>query len=564
MEQNKGRVGKPVDRVDGRLKVTDGARYAAEFRQPRMAYAALVQSTVARGKITAIDCAAAEKLPGTLAVITHKNAPKIHKPPPNPRGAGEQSPGSYLMLQDDRVHFWGQHVAVVVADTPEGAFHAASLVRITYDPEPARTDFAAELKNAKPPEGGKVHDQPADTERGQPEKALADAAVKVDHVYTTARMNHNPIEPHATVAVWDGPKLTVHDATQYIAGVRRSLAQGLGIPKEDVRVVCPFTGGGFGCKGATWPHVLLAAVAARHVGRPVQLALTRAQMFTSVGYRPPTRQRVALGATRDGKLTTVIHEGVSQSAPFGGFVEPVALMARMMYASDAAATRHRVAVLDDNSPTYMRAPGEASGSFALEAAMDELAYGLKLDPLELRLRNHADKGPGEDKPFSSKSLKECYRVAAERFGWAKRTPEPRSMRDGDALVGWGMASATYPVNRFPTTARVSVLADGTGGLFRGTGVLGPRTRTERLFDDMAARGQTADRRVHGPVGLDLGAETPEQIALALVAEVQAVLAGREGGLLSRQAGPIHERPPDEEGAPAGWRLRPACAVGAEA
>jgi xanthine dehydrogenase YagR molybdenum-binding subunit len=356
-------------------------------------------------------------------------------------------------------------------------------VTIKYEPEPHATDPWANLDKAAKPKSERP-DFPADGAHGDFDKEWAAAEVKVDQTYTTAHENHNPMEPHATVAVWDGPKLTVYDATQYISGVQQSLAAALGVEKENVRVVCRFTGGGFGCKGATWPHVILAAAAARHVGKPVKLVLTRQQMFTSVGYRPFTSQRVRLGAAKDGKLTAISHTGVNPVGRYAEFTELVGAVAKVMYAAPAIHVSHRVVPLDVGVPTYMRAPGESAGSVAFEVAVDELAYAVGLDPLELRLKNHADADPFDGKPFSSKSLKECYQVAAEKFGWAKRDSKPRSMRDGKLLIGQGMASATYPVHLFPASARVTASADGTALVEVGTQDLGTGSYT--VFGQLAA------------------------------------------------------------------------------
>lgn len=475
-------IGKPFDRADGRLKVTGKATYAAEYHPEGLVHAILVQSTIAKGRIAEIDAAAAEKMPGVITVFTHKNAPRL-KPVPAGPGGTSQSPGTEFQLQDDRVRFFGQNVAMVIADTFERAQDAATFVKFRYEPEPQATDPRSNADKAVKPKAERP-DAPADAAHGDFATLFAASDVKIDETYTTARENHNPMEPHATVAVWDGPKLTVYDATQYISGVQQSLAAALGVERENVRVVCRFTGGGFGCKGATWPHVILAAAAARQVGKPVKLVLTRHQMFTSVGYRAFTTHRVRLGATKDGKLAAVSHSGVHPVARYAEFTELVGSVAKVMYASPAIEVSHRVIPLDVSVPTYMRAPGESTGSVAFEVAMDELAYAVGLDPLELRLRNHADQDPFDGKPFSSKSLKQCYRVAAEKFGWAKRDPKPRSMRDGKLLVGWGMASATYPVHLFPASARVTAAADGTALVEVGTQDLGTGSYT--VFGQLVA------------------------------------------------------------------------------
>jgi xanthine dehydrogenase YagR molybdenum-binding subunit len=459
MNQNKGVVGQPINRVDGRLKVTGGARYAVEFPVERIAYAALVGSTIANGRIKIIDTSEAQRVPGVLHIMTHENAPKLKPVATNP--AEGDAAGKRVPLQSPTVYYSGQYIAMVVAETLEQARRASELVRVTYDEQPPATDIERERANAKPPKG-KVAGKPADSTRGNPDAGLSAAAVKVDEIYRTPTEHHNPMEPHATTAVWDGDKLTVYDATQYTYGVRHAMAVTFGIPEENVRVICKFTGGGFGCKGTVWAHVALAAAAARQVKRPVRLATTRQQMFANMGHRAETEQRVALGAARDGKLTAIIHEGLSHTSVYDEYVEPFSKATHMMYACDNFRASQRLVQLNVGTPTYMRAPGETPGMFALESALDELAYKLNIDPVQLRILNHADTDPDTKLPWSTKLLKESYKTGAERFGWARRTPQPASMRDGRYLIGMGMATAVYPVNHFPASARVVIKQDGTG------------------------------------------------------------------------------------------------------
>ncbi len=456
--RNKGVVGQPINRVDGRLKVTGVARYAVEFPFERIAYAALVGSTIANGRIKNIDTSEAERVSGVLHVMTHENAPKLKPVATNP--AEGDAAGRRVPLQSPTVYYSGQYIALVVAETLEQAHRAAELVRVTYEEQPPATDIERERGRAQPPKG-KVAGKPADSTRGNPETALAAAAVRVDEIYRTPTEHHNPMEPHATTAVWEGDKLTVYDATQYTYGVRHALAVTFGIPEDNVRVICKFTGGGFGCKGTVWAHVSLAAAAARQVKRPVRLATTRQQMFANMGHRAETEQRVALGAGPDGKLTAIVHEGLSHTSVYDEYVEPFSKATHMLYAAENFRASQRLVPLNVGTPTYMRAPGETSGMFALESALDELAYKLNLDPVQLRLINHADTDPDEKLPWSTKLLKESYQKGAEIFGWARRRPQPASMRDGRYLVGMGMATAVYPVNHFPSSARVVVRQDGT-------------------------------------------------------------------------------------------------------
>jgi xanthine dehydrogenase YagR molybdenum-binding subunit len=475
-------VGKPLDRVDGRLKVTGQARYAAEAKVANLAHAVLVQSTVAAGKVTAIDTAEAEAAPGVLAVLSHRNAAKLHSQEPKERPGVDPEVGEPLPpLQDDVVRYNGQPVAVVVADTFERATQAARLVKLAYREAPAVTDFTAAAAKAYPPSGPKSSDRgskkPSDYQRGEPEKALAAAEVKVEGTYTHPAEYHNPMEMHATVAAWDGPKLTLHDKTQWVDNVQEQVALAFGMRKEDVRVLSPFVGGAFGSALRVWPHVLIAALAAKHVRRPVKLVLTRGQMYAVPGYRPHTAQKVALGATRDGTLTAIVHEGTQQTSTYEEYTESLLNPTRFLCACPNVVTRYRLAAMNVNTPASMRAPGEASGVYALECALDELAIALKIDPVELRLRNHADADPQKNIPWSSKSLKECYREAAKRFGWEKRDPKPRSMREGTLLVGYGMATATWPTIRNAATVRALVRADGSAGVWTATSDIGPGTYT---------------------------------------------------------------------------------------
>lgn len=469
-------TGRPLDRVDGRLKVTGTAQYSAEYPQQNLAYAVLIDSKIARGSIKSMDTSAAEKAPGVLAVLTHTNAPKLKAMPAFTAGGGAAE--SRIPLSDSNIYHAGQYIGVVVADTFERATHAAELVRVAYAQQPPVIDMER-LRNQAVVPKGKIQQKPADTLRGNFEQGLAQAQVRVEETYITPIEHHNPMEPHATTAVWERNRLTVYDSTQNIFGVSKTLAAAFGIPEKNVRVICKFIGGAFGCKGAMWSHVPLAALAARYVSRPVKLVLTRPEMFTGTGYRPQTEQQVILAAAADGKLTALAHQGISDTCPeaIGEYVEPFTKATHMMYACPNVKISQRVVLLNKGQPTFMRAPGEASGTFALESALDELAYQLKLDPIELRLRNYADIDPDTNLPWSSKSLKECYELGATKFGWSRRNPEPRSMRDGRYLVGMGMASATYPVVHFPASAVAKIMLDGSVVVQSGTHEMGTGTAT---------------------------------------------------------------------------------------
>lgn len=468
-------IGQPLSRVDGRAKVTGAARYAADFNQKGQAYAVVVSATVGLGRITGVDAASVSRMPGVIAVITHLNAPRLayrpHKGSIDP-GAGER----LHVLQDDRIRFHGQPVAVVVADTLDRAERAATALRVTYAAERPVVDPSDPRGQAVAPDAARGRVE-ADKARGDADDALARAPVKVDARYDIARENHSPMEPHATVAAWNGDRLTLWSKSQFVVNEQAEIAAVFGIPVENVQVICPFIGGAFGTSLRTWPHVTLAALAARQAGRPVKLVLNRKQMFFTTGHRPRTLQRVALGATPDGKLTGLIHEGTGETSRYEQFVEALLAPTAFMYACPNVRTRYRLLPMDASTPTYMRGPGEATGIFALESAMDELSYALNLDPIELRRRNEPQLDEGENKPFSSRSLMKCYDLGAERFGWSRRDPRPRAMRDGRLLVGWGVSSSTYPVLHLPADALVRILPDGRVEVQAAASDMGPGTYT---------------------------------------------------------------------------------------
>jgi xanthine dehydrogenase YagR molybdenum-binding subunit len=463
-------VGKPLDRVDGRLKVTGGAKYSAEFSPENLAHAVLVTSTISNGTITRLDTSAAERAPGVLAVLSPAKPPKAGSDPTQKQ---ESTDRVLHLLQTKRVDYQHQPVAVVIADTLERATHAAALVKVQYKAGKTRASLKAGKAQAYTPKN--ILGRPTNHEQGKASGEKPDA--EIDATYVTPFEHHNPMEPHATTAVWEGEHLTVYDATQGVFSTRTRLAALLGLPPENVRVITKFLGGGFGGKGSVWEHTALAALAAKAVSRPVKLVLRRDQMFGPVGYRPETEQRVQLKARRDGKLLLIRHETTSSTSTFDEFAEPSGMQSRMLYASEQIITSHQLVRLTLGTPTFTRAPGESTGTFALESAMDELAYKLNLDPVELRLKNHADQDPESGRPWSSKSLKECYRVGAEKFGWAKRTPTPGSMKEGRTLIGWGMASATYPARQMKASAKASLLPDGTVQVVCGAQDLGTGTYT---------------------------------------------------------------------------------------
>jgi len=467
-------IGAPINRTDGWAKVSGAAHYAAEHPVEGLVHAVLVTSTIPNGRVLRIDDSAARELPGVLLVMSHENAPRL---PRETRDGKIQPPiGRRLtLLQEDAVYYNNQPIAVVVADTFERAREAGARLRIEYEQKPAVLDFAQARQALHPPE--KVLTEKPDTRRGDLHAGLLSGSTRIEPVYTTPIENHNPLETHATIAQWDGDKLTLHDSTQYMKGVQRIVAAVFGIPPENVTAICPYTGGGFGSKGSVWSHVVLAAMAAKQLGRPVKLSLDRNQMFGPVGQRPVTEQRMRLAAMSDGRLTASSHDTIAYTSMIEDWIEPCGLVTRMMYASPNQETSHRLARMNLGTPTFMRAPGEATGSFALESAMDELAYTLAIDPLDLRLKNYTERDPGKDLPWSSKSLRQCYEIGAERFGWKDRNPQPRSMRQGNKLIGWGMATATYPTNRSAGECSASLQPDGSAVFRSATQDLGTGTYT---------------------------------------------------------------------------------------
>ncbi len=457
-------IGKEMSRVDGVAKVTGKAKYAAEFQVPNLAYGFIVLSTATKGTITAIDTREAEGAPGVVRVFTHLNAPKLQ--------AQEERDKSFRALQSEKILFNRQPVALVVAETYEQARYAARLVKVSYNAEQHVTDTEAVRGRARMPS----QSRPAKP-RGNPEEAMRNAPVKIEAEYRIPIEHHNPMEPHAAIAVWQGDKLTIFDKTQEVYGVREHLASSFGVPEENVNVVSPFVGGAFGSSLRPNYYPALTAMAARELKRPVKVVYTRTQMFSGHGYRPYTIQKVALGAERSGKLSAMIHEAVHNTSSFEEFTDNTTNFPRQVYACPNLYAPLKIADTDLHTPTWMRAPGAVSGMFALECAMDELAYALKIDPLELRLVNYAEVDPESGKPWSSKALRECYRLGAEKFGWKDRKPEPRSMRDGRWLVGWGMATGVWGAFQRPASARITLRADGTAHVVSATSDIGPGTYT---------------------------------------------------------------------------------------
>jgi xanthine dehydrogenase YagR molybdenum-binding subunit len=546
-------VGEPRERVDGRAKVTGRATYAAEAPVRNAAHAVLVQSAIACGEITAINATAAEASPGVLAVLTPKNMPRLDDEKIKLQAENR------MPLGDLKIHYAGQHVAVVVADTLERARYAATLLKISYAERRPVLDLNDPAAKTEQP--GQANGQELQFEKGDVDAALAgEGVVVVRQTYSTPVETHNPMEMSATLAYWEGEKLTVWDATQAVVNRQKSLAAVFNLKPENVRVVCPFVGGAFGCKGGQWPHTVLAAAASKVVGRPVKLMLTRAQMFTSCGHRPATEQALTLGADRSGRLVAIRHDSKIEDSEVGKHIEPCgAASSAIMYATPNLAYTHRLSRVNIASATFMRAPGENPGTYALESAMDELAIALKMDPVELRLANYAENAPHNGLPFSTLNLRACYQLGAEKFGWSRRNPTVGAMRAVDgARVGWGMATATYPAYRFPNQARIRIMADRDGGVRAvgaaatqdlGTGAYTVFTQMTAMLVDLPferARFELGDTNLP-PGGVSGGSATTAGVGQAL-SEAAEKLRGALLAIAQESAGsPLAELTPADVG-----------------
>ncbi|WP_069758619.1 xanthine dehydrogenase family protein molybdopterin-binding subunit [Streptomyces sp. LUP47B] len=492
--QPQAAVGAPLSRVDGRLKVTGKARYAAEFDVDGVVHAVIVDASIGRGRITGVDTRDAEAHPGVLSVIHHGNAPKL---PYRDNPGSNNLPGRRLrVFQDDKVLFHGQPVAVVVATTLEAAQHGASLVKVRYAAEQPSTD----LTEAKAGE-------PTEYARGDAEAGLREAVVRMDLTYRMARNHHNPMETHATIARWDGNKLTVWDKTQWVVGTQTELSTVLDVPLDSVRVINPFVGGAFGSGLRCWPHTVVAALAAREMKRPVKVVLTRKQMYFGTGFRPSYEYRLSLGSDRRGRLKATVHEIDAETSSYETFEEAIMLAGQMFYSTPNVSQAYRKVPLDVNSPIWMRGPGFANASFAIESAMDELAHRLRIDPIELRLRNEPAEDESNNLPWSTRRLRECYTVGAREFGWHRHNPKPRARRDGDWLIGLGMAAAVYDPNNMEAHARARLNADGTAVVEAAASDMGPGTYTSQTQVAADALGLTM-RAVTFRLGDSLYPQTP--------------------------------------------------------
>ena len=448
MKETKKIIGQGIDRIDGIMKITGKANYATDYPAKNMAYAVLFKSTIAAGKITSINTAQAEKSPGVLRVITHENAPKL-----NVKGGLRGG----ALLQGPEITFHGQHIGMVVAETFEQATAAAHLIEVKYQQaNEAKIDFEKLAKNPEMPKGKEL----ADLVKGAGKAAMIDAEVKIEQEYETPIEHHHPMEPHSTLAVWEGENLILYNGSQIINGAQTAAAATLNLKPEQVRIVSPYIGGGFGSKGGQWANVVLAAIAAKMVNRPVKLALTRQQMFNSVGLRQRNIQKISLGATKEGILTTLAHETISHTAVDFEYIEPCGDCSKIMYEAPNSLISYRVVPMNLILPTYTRGPGKSTGSFALESAMDELAHQLKMDPIALRIKNEPKKDPSNGKPWSSRTTVKCLEEGAKAFGWNNRKQIPGTHFDGDDLIGYGVACGTYPARQRESSAAIKLTSKG--------------------------------------------------------------------------------------------------------
>jgi xanthine dehydrogenase YagR molybdenum-binding subunit len=465
-------IGQPLTRLDGVLKVTGKAAYAADHHPPGMLYAVLATSSIARGRVASLDVAAAKRHPGIVEVMIPANRPPLAEDPD-----AKTNPFMFRLdlLQNDRVRYGNQPIAVVIGETLEAATEGALLLAPRYEAQPPRVGLD-DGESFVPPAVGVGN--PAVEKHGDVEAGLAQAAHRIEAIYETPTQFHNAMEPHGIVVAWEGDGLSIDTPTQGLAMTQARIAGLFGLAPEKVQIRSPFLGGGFGSKGLAVGAQMLGILAARLVGRPIKLVLRRDQMYGPVGHRAPTRQTLRLGMDKEGRLTALAHHAKTASSSFDDFYEPAANASHTLYASPAIATSHEAVRLDTATPTFMRAPGEATGSIALESAIDEAALACGMDPLAFCLKNDAEVEPITGKPFSSKALRECYAQAAARFGWAGRPLQPRQMRDADGfLVGWGMGTATFPAIMFAAEARAVLRQDGTGLVETGAHEMGQGART---------------------------------------------------------------------------------------
>ncbi len=558
-----GLIGSQVPRIDGALKVRGRARFAAEFPLEGMVHAALAYSTIAKGRIVALDTAAAEAAPGVVLVMTYRNAPRMHAPPAFMTAAKAAGGDDRPVMQDDRVGWNGQPIALVLAETWEQADHAASLIAATYEEEPATTVFALAKADSKP---ASFQGEPLRLAIGDAPGALAAAPHRIDVTYRTPRHSHNPIELHGCTLAWSDDTLIVHDASQGVAHVAWTLAQVFGIDEGQVHVTSPYVGGGFGSK-TLWQHQILAAAAARLAGRPVRIMLSREGVYRIVGGRTLTEQRVAIGAQADGAFDALIHQGYVAMTAHNNMPEPFVLPARSAYAAKTFALDVEAVELDMVANTFMRAPGESVGTFGLECAVDEMAVELGMDPIALRIRNEPDQDPTTGKAFSSRNIVAAWHTGAARFGWDRRSAVPGSRREGEWLTGMGCATATYPYYRMPGgVARLTVTRDGQAVVEIAAHEMGMGTATTHAIVTADRLGLPLDKisfhygdsRMPGTV-LAGGSQQTAAIGAAVIAAQHALFA--ELLRLAGNTSPLAGLRPDDVGGHDGGLCKlddPAC------
>jgi xanthine dehydrogenase YagR molybdenum-binding subunit len=549
----KGSVGQPLSRLDGPLKVAGKAPFTADLSFKNLAYAAIVCSTIAKGRIKQIESAEAKRAPGFIAIMTYQNAPKMKPPPVMGEDANGAAVSRLPVMQDDSVHWNGEPVAVVIAESQDQADYAASRVRVTYETEPADLSFQAMLPTARPPKD--ILGEPPEIKKGDAESALRAAPIKIDAVYKTPRYTHCAIELHVTTAQWDADDaLTVHDASQVLTGTKHTLAKVFGLKSEKVRVLAKFVGGAFGNKGV-WNHTLICIAAAKITGRPVRLVLSREGVFRVTGGRTCSEQRVALGAKTDGTLAALIHTGTTAVVSHNSCPEQFSFPARHLYAADNLLLQQKIVELDMVANTFMRAPGESIGTFALESAIDELAVASGIDPIELRRRIEPEKDPTSGNAFSIRNMVEAYARGAERFGWAKRNPKPGSQRDGEWRIGQGVATATYPYYRMPgASARIRISADGRAVVQAAAHEMGMGTATVQTQHAADRLGLPVDRVTFEYGDTDLpaspvagGSNQSAAIIAAVIAANDVLikellkLAGKDSPLAGAKPDEVHGR-----------------------
>jgi len=524
---------KPLDRVDGRLKVTGAAKYSAEYALPNMAYAVLVGSKIAKGTIKSIDSKAAERAPGVIAIISHLNVIKV--PGHRPEGTHPSEPptgGQPLrVFFDNKIYSNDQPIVAVVASSLEKAQYGASLVKIQYDKQEHKTDFDGNMQSAVLAAAAKKNPKSptADYDRGQTD-AFQSAPFKVEAEYVLPTEMHNPMELQAITAHWEADdRLTIYDKVQGTKTTQKTFAKEWNIPEQNVKVIATFVGGAFGNGLHSWPHESAAIIAAKQVKRPVKLVLTREQMFTMVGYRPRTWQKIQMAATKEGKLVAINHQSIGQTSTYEEFTESTLQQTRMMYASPAVSTRYRLLPLNVATPIWMRGPGEATGAFALESAMDEMAHAIEMDPIDFRLLNYTESDPDKNMPWSTKYLRECYEEGKERIGWKNRKLKPGSLRDGEWLVGYGMGTGTFGANRGPATVRAELDIHGKLVMHCAITDIGPGTATAMVQVASNTTGITAENIVFHlgssefpDAGLQGGSSTVNSVGPAVLAACNAL------------------------------------------